>query len=200
MNKRRTIIILLIFILVVILGLGISEIISKQTSRMFATIKAVVVKVNESNLLVMGIENGTELYSIGLKKFKDIKFEKEQEILVYFNGNVMESYPALFENIKKIEIVKDRTDIQIPDDIIRFCYNTKDKVNATISELTNSGITLTIKDTNEVPYNYSHSYTINKKVKNENYSGIGQKIGEDTENSTSGFTRHRSRVYLERSK
>lgn len=163
-----------------------------EINNMRATIKAVVIKVNENHLLAMGIENRTELYSIGLKNSKDIKFEKGQEILVYFNGNVMETYPAQLGNIGKIEIIKDKTDIQIPDNITRFCYNTKDKVNVTISELTNSGIALTIKDTNELPYNYSHSYIINKKVKNENYTGVGHKIGEDTENSTSGFTRYRS--------
>jgi len=163
-----------------------------EINNMKATIKAVVVKVNENHLLAMGIENGTELYSIGLKNSKDIKFEKGQEILVYFNGDVIESYPAQLGNIGKIEIIKEKSDIQIPDNIIRFCYNTKDKVNVTISELKNSGITLTITDTNELPYNYSHSYTINKKVKNENYTGVGQKIGEDTENSTSGFTRYRN--------
>ncbi|MGM9970635.1 MAG: hypothetical protein ACI35S_09615 [Anaeroplasma sp.] len=171
-----------------------------DSDKMKATIKAVVVKVNENNLLAMGIENGTELYSIGLKNYKDIEFEKEQEILVHFSGDVMETYPAQLGNIGKIEIIKEKSDIQIPDNIIRFCYNSKDKVSVTISELTNSGIILTIKDENELPYNYSHSYTINKKVKNENYTGVGQKIGEDTENSTSGFTRYRSRIYLERSK
>ena len=50
------------------------------------------------------------------------------------------------------------------------------------------GISLTITDTNEIPYNYAHSYRINKKVKNKNYTGIGEKIGEDTENSTSSYT------------
>ncbi len=173
---------------------------NNDSDNMKATIKAVVVKVNENNLLAMGIESGTGLYSIGLKNFQDIKFEKEQEILVHFSGNVMETYPAQLGNIGKIEIIKNKSDIQIPDNIIRFCYNSKDMVNVTISELTNSGITLTITDKNELPYNYSHSYTINRKVKNENYTGVGHKIGEDTENSTSGFTRYRSRIYLERSK
>ena len=171
-----------------------------ESNNMKATIKAVVVKVNENYLLAMGIAKGTELYSIGLKNFKDIKFEKEQEILVYFSGDVMATYPAQLGNIGKIEIVKDKSDTQIPDNIIRFCYNSKDKVNVIVTELTNSGITLTITDTNELQYNYSHSYTINKKVKNENYTGVGQKIGEDTGNSTSGFTRYRNSVYLERSK
>lgn len=181
-------------------NVNFNKIINEENDNMKATIKAIVVKVNENNLLAMGIENGMELYSIGLKNFKDIEFEKEQEILVHFSGDVMETYPAQLGNIGKIEIIKEKSDIQIPDNIIKFCYNSKDKVNVTISELTNSGITLTITDANELPYNYSHSYTINKKVKNENYTGVGQKIGEDTENSTSGFTRYRSRIYLERSK
>lgn len=148
----------------------------------------------------MGTDNQKGLYSIGISNFKDIKFEKGQEILVYFNGAVLTSYPAQIGNVGKIKIIKDKSDIQIPDNIIRFCYNTKDKVNVIISELTNSGIALTITDTNELAYNYSHSYTINKKVKNENYTGVGQKIGEDTENSTSGFTQYRSSIYLERNK
>lgn len=181
-------------------SVNFNKIINEENDNMKATIKAIVVKVNENNLLAMGIESESELYSIGLKSAKNIKFEKGQEILVYFNGDIMESYPAQIGNIGKIEVIKEKSDIQIPDNIIRFCYNSKDKVNVTISELTNSGITLTITDANELPYNYSHSYTINKKVKNENYTGVGQKIGEDTENSTSGFTRYRSRIYMERSK
>lgn len=170
----------------------------EENDNMRATIKAVVVKVNKNYLLAMGIENGTELYSIGLNNIENAEFKNGQEILIYFDGTVMTTYPAQLGNVGKIEIIKEKSDIQIPDNIIRYCYNSKDKVNVTISELTNSGITLTITDENELPYNYSHNYKINKKVKNENYTGVGQKIGEDTENSTSGFTRNRSRIYMER--
>ncbi len=160
----------------------------EENDNMRATIKAVVVKVNENNLLAMGIENGTELYSIGIKNTEDIEFKKGQEILIYFNGDVMETYPAQLGNIGKIEILKEQSDVQIPDDILRFCYNSKDNVTITISELSNSGITLNITDTNELPYNYAHSYIINKKVKNENYTGVGEQIGENTNNSTAGYT------------
>jgi len=173
---------------------------SEENDNMKATIKAVVVKVNENNLLAMRIENGTELYSVGLKNAKNIELKKGQEILIYFNGYVMESYPAQLGNIGKIEIVKDESSTQIPDDIIRYCYSSRDNVNIVVSELTNRGISLTITDTNELSYNYSHSYKINKKVKNENYTGVGQKIGEDTENSTSGYTRNRARIYMEGSR
>lgn len=171
-----------------------------ENNNMSSTIKAVIVKVNENNLLAMGIENGSELYSVGLSNIKDIEFKKDQEILIYFDGNVMETYPAQLGNIGKIEIIKEKSDIKIPDEIIRFCYNSKDNVDITILELSSSSITLTIKDTNDLPYNYSHSYIINKKVKNENYTGIGEQIGENTNNSTAGYTRNWNRVYMERSR
>ena len=106
---------------------------------MKARLKAVVVKVNNNNFLAMGIENGTELYSIGLD---NIELKKGQEILIYFNGDVMETYPAKLGNVGKVEIIKDKSDIQIPDDILRFCYSSKDNVTVTISELSNSSITL----------------------------------------------------------
>ena len=179
-------------------NVNFNKIADAENDNMKATIKAVVVKVNENNLLAMGIENKMELYSIGLKTAQNIKFEKGQEILVYFNGTVMESYPAQIGNIERIETIKEKSNTQIPDDIMRFCYNSKDKVNVVITELTNSGITLTITDTNDLQYNYSHSYRINKKVKNKNYIDKGEKIGEDTQNSTSGFTRNRLRICVAR--
>lgn len=169
----------------------------EQDNNMRATLKAVVVKVNDNNFLAMGIENGNDLYSVGLD---NIELKKGQEILIYFNGDIMESYPAQLGDVGKIEIVKDKSDIPIPDDILRFCYSSKDNVTITISELSNKGITLNIKDTNELPYNYSHSYVINKKIKNENYTGVGEQIGENTGNSTAGYTRNWNRIYLERIK
>lgn len=169
-----------------------SGILPAEDNGMKATIKAVVVKVNDNNLLVMGIEKAAELYSVGLRSIENIEFKKGQEVLIYFNGDVMESYPAQLGNIGKIEIIKDESNTQIPDDIIRYCYNSSDNVNITVSELTSSGISLTITDTNKLLYKYSHSYKINKKVKNKDYIGVGQKIGEDTKKSTSGFTRNRS--------
>lgn len=161
---------------------------NSENDNMSSTIKAVIVKVNENNLLAMGIENGVELYTIGLNNIKDIELKKEQEILIYFDGNIMETYPAQLGNIEKIEIIKEKSDIKIPDEIIRFCYNSKDNVDITILELSRNGITLIIKDTNDLPYNYSHSYIINKKVKNENYTGVGEQIGENTNNSTAAYT------------
>ncbi len=168
----------------------------EKASNMRATLKAIVVKVNDNNFLAMGIENGTGLYSVGLN---NIELKKGQEILIYFNGDVMETYPAQLGDVGKIEILKDKSDTTVPDNILRFCYSSNENVTITISEISNSGITLNIKDTNELPYNYSHNYIINKKVKNKDYTGVGEQIGENTNNSTAGYTRNWNRIYLERS-
>ncbi len=173
---------------------------SEENNNMKATIKAVVVKVNDNNILAMDIDKASELYSVGTKNTPNIELKKGQEILIYFNGNVMESYPAQLGNIGKIEVIKEESSTQIPDNVIRYCYNSRDNVNITISELTSSTISLTITDKNELPYIYAHSYKINKKIKNKDYTGVGQKIGEDTENSTSGFTRNRDGIYMARSR
>ena len=207
MNKKRMIILILLVIFLVVFALWISGIIPKQIEQIFekndnmkATIKAVVVKADKNNLLVMGLENRAELYSIGLNNIENTEFKKGQEVLIYFNGDIMETYPAQPCGVGKIEVIKEKSDILIPENILRFCYSSKDNVTITVSELSNSGITINIKDTNELPYNYSHRYIINKKVKNENYTGVGEEIGENINNSTAGYTRNRNRIYMERSR
>lgn len=208
MNKKVAIICSVVIILLIVLWfsgiipkqIGYSKNYGTEIDNTKATTKAVIVKVNENSLLVSDAENMMLLYSVGTKNFKNIEFEKGQEILIYHSGDIMESYPAQFGNVGKIEITEKQSTKQIPDDIIRFCYNTTDNVSISVNEFTRSGITLTITDKNELPYEYSHSYKINKKVKNENYTGAGQKIGEDTENTTAGFTRNRNRIYMGRSR
>ena len=101
-------------------------------------------------------------------------------------------YPPSLDKVDKIKITKEKSDVEIPESILRYCYSSTDNVNVIISELTGKGMSITIEDTNEYPYNLFENYIIRKKVKNENYTGVGQKIGEDTENSTSGFTRYRN--------
>lgn len=163
-----------------------------ENDNMKSTIKAVVVKVYDKSLVAMETENTNGLISVGFTEEGNIVFEQGQEILIYFDGTIMTSYPAQLSNVEKIEIIKEKSDIQIPEQILRFCFNSYNNVNVNISELTSSGISLTITDTNELPYNYSHSYIIYKKFYNEEYTGIGYQIGEDTKNSTSGYTRNRS--------
>ena len=170
---------------------AIQDIIKNEDNKASNTIKAVVVNP-EKGLLVMGIENAADLYDVSYENKDNIKFKQGQEILIYFNGGMLETYPAQIINVEKIEILKEESDIKIPDDILRFCYSSRNNVTVSVSELTRTGIEIIIKDTNELQYEYSNTYKINKKVKNKDYTGVGYQIGENTGNSTAGFTRYRA--------
>lgn len=156
-----------------------------------AVMRAVVMQVYKNSLGVMEIKNNEEagtLYTVSFAEEGDIGFKPKQEINIYYDGTIAETYPAQIHHVNKIEILKDTTEISIPDDIIRYYNNSKDKVNIQISEASTKGFIITIEDENELPYVYTNDYILYQEVKNENYTGKGEKIGEDTENSTSGYT------------
>lgn len=188
--KNKTKVILVIILLLFILIAVIYGIIKNYNT---TTIKAVVVKVFENSLGVMGIENENGIISVGFGDKGNIGFKEGQEVLIYYDGYMLESYPPQLGKVEKIKILKEKSNVSIPDDVLRYYYSSYNNVNINISELTNKGLTITITDTNELPYDYSDiKYTIYKKVKNENYTGVGYKVGEDTEHSTAGYTRNRT--------
>jgi len=158
-----------------------------EYTNMSTTMKAVVIKVKENSLMVMGFDN-IGLCSVSFAEEGNIGFKQGQEILIYFDGMIAASYPGQIYNVGKIEIIKEKSDIEIPKSILRYSYSSRNNVTVSISELTKTGIKFTIKDTNELQYDYSNTYTIYKKVKNKDYTGIGYQIGENTGNSTAGFT------------
>lgn len=181
---------LLVILIVAIILFAVGYIIIKNYME---TIKAVVVKVNDNSMLVMGItDNLSGLMSVGFTDEGNIGYKQGQEISFKYNGSITDMYPPSLDKVDKIKITKEKSDVEIPKSILRYCYSSTDNVNVIISELTGKGMSITIEDTNEYPYNLFENYIIRKKVKNENYTGVGQKIGEDTENSTSGFTRYRN--------
>ena len=190
-------IILIIIVIVALILIGIDYFRVRNGEKpilesMSPTIKAVVVEANEKSMIVMGIEGESGLLSSGFGKNGNIGFKQGQEILIYFNGDIMTTYPAQIGNVEKIEILKEKSDIEIPTTYLRYCYSSEHNVKVTVNELTTVGMTLSVVDTNELPYEYTTRYKINKKVKNEEYTGKGEKIGEDTEHSTSGYTRNRT--------
>lgn len=181
---------LLVILIVAIILFAVGYIIIKNYME---TIKAVVVKVNDNSMLVMGItDNLSGLMSVGFTDEGNIGYKQGQEISFKYNGSITDMYPPSLDKVDKIKITKEKSDVEIPEIILRECYSSRDNVNVIISELTSKGMSITIEDTNEYPYDFFENYIISKKVKNENYTGNGQKIGEDTEYSTSGFTRNRS--------
>ena len=188
--KKILKIIAIIIVVLIVVGLIFFALYYARVQKL-ATLNAVVMEVRENSLSVMEIKDraaSNSLYTVSFAQEGNIGFKQGQEVLIYFNGTVAESFPAQIFDVDKIEITKDETDIAIPDDVIRYYNNTTDKVEVNVSELTTTGITITITDTNELPYEYSNDYVLYQRVKNENYTGVGYQIGEATDNSTPGYT------------
>ena len=190
---------LILLIIIIIIGTIIGGIyFYKLKNNLLYTLEGVVVKVNDYNLSIM--DDDKNLYTVSFAKEGNIGFNINQEIEIYFNGMIMTSYPEQIRNVGKIEIIKEKSDISIPKDVLIRYYSSPDNVSLNITKISNKGLEISIKDTNNLKYTYSKNYTIYKKVKNEDYTGIGYQIGENTGNSVAGFSRNRFGIYLERSR
>lgn len=142
----------------------VNDLVAYATRNTVAKKIAVVVKVNEDSLDVMGIEDSNDLLTVNFAEEGNIGFKQGQEILIHFNGNIED---GKIVNTGKIEIIKEKSDIEIPESAIREFYSSIDNVELSINSITKTGIDFTIRDTNEIPYNFSNNYTISRKIVKE---------------------------------
>jgi len=182
-NKNKKIVI--ISVLIVVIG-GFAYIFANC---MTLNIRAVVVKSGEKHLTVMELKSET-LYDIFLSNDNSLQFKQGQEILIKCRyGTIIEqSLPASIREqyIKKVKIIKEKSDIEISDKILAMNYNSEDKIFIYIDEISTTGISLTIKDTNEYKqeYEYSTDYKIVKMNSSNTYDVLTKKINtKETVNS-----------------
>lgn len=183
MKRGQKIVVILLVIIMVVALLGFAIDYMSKT-----TIRAVIVKVSENSLLV---DDGS-LDIVGFTDEGNIGYQPGQEVLIFFNGTIMESYPGQLGGVRKIKIIKEKSDREISKQVLQYAYSSKNNVRVTVNEFTNKGITLTIVDNNEYPYDYAHQYTIKKKVENPDYTGVVPPKEKDTENSVGSFVRSRN--------
>ena len=165
MKKSEKILIIVLIVLVLLfLAFRIFQVYGKN---FIAKIDAVVMQVRENGLLVMNIEDKS-LASVGFTDKGNIGFKEGQEIAIYFDGMVALTYPAQLGEAGKIKITKEKSEVEIPEDVLRYLNSSINKVEATVNKLTKTGISFTLKDPNEYSYEYQNTYTISKKVIKEN--------------------------------
>lgn len=160
MRNKKIVLIIIIFIIICITVYIFIRIVNP-------TIRAVVVRADEKYLTIMNIKD-EGLYNISIAD-NSLKFKKGQEILVYckYDSFIEQTNPASIksEDIKKIKILKEKSNIEIPNKELVRIYNSGEKVLISINEISQTGISITIKDTNEFKHEYKHSnyYKILKK-------------------------------------
>lgn len=126
--------------------------------------EAVVVKVNNDSIDVMGLDDNTDLLTVSFAKEGNIGFKEGQEVLIYFSGMVYQEKDGWqINDVGKIEINKDESGITIPKEVLTNFYSSYDNVKLSVDYINKTGMSLTIKDTNELKYDYPNTYTLLKK-------------------------------------
>lgn len=171
MKNKRKILIIILLITICALGYVVIKIANP-------TIRGVVIEATKRNLTFMDVKDNRLLYNISIPENNKLQLKQGQEILVYYKyGSIIEqSLPAHIrtEDIKKITLLKEKSDIEIPNKKLERVYNSGEKVLITIDELSPTGISITINDTNEFKreYNHSDSYKLLKGKHNDTYSEL----------------------------
>ncbi len=135
------------------------------------TMEAVVFKVNSSSITVMEISDNNELYNVNMGEQGNIGYKKGQEILIYFNGIVTDTYPGSISQVGKIEITKEQTDRTIPDEYLEY-YNTPDNnMSVSLSQIIATGISFQVNSENELTFDNPDSYEI-FRIETYNSGGV----------------------------
>lgn len=102
MKKKILISVVIIFLLVLLLVL--IRFISNNRYSNYSTIKGTVVIVYDKSLTILETGSSNSLYNMGFTEEGNIGFKKGQEVLIYYDGAIQESYPATPTGVKKIKI------------------------------------------------------------------------------------------------
>lgn len=141
--------------------------------------KAVVLEIYEdkNQLLISNNKNEETLIYIDSSTIDISKFEKGQEIIIYYDNMINTSYSEEKTNIKKIEILTQKNNTTIS--------NLEDNIIFEINEFNINEFIFTVTDKDKIPYTYLTNYDIYISTENNN----NNKLQNATNNSTSLYKR-----------
>jgi len=161
--KRKNVLVIIIFVIIFFI-LGLLVISNRWVDN---TIRAVVIRVDEKYLEVMElVEDNWNLYTIKYSTNDNINFKQGQEILIYYNEEsiIEQSGGTISKNdIKKIKILKEKSDTEIPNELLRRVFSSTANISISIEDISLTGVSLIIKDTNDYKYGEYTKYDIYKK-------------------------------------
>lgn len=121
-----------------------------------------------------GVDEKGMLYDVSFnnpRKLNGKDLKMGQEIEIYWHGTINSSAPAGIGGVRKYKILKEESDIEIPEYAKMHCYSTTKNVMVYVREISNEKIEFRILDTNEIPYEYDFGYSLFKKnLENEEYN------------------------------
>lgn len=179
MKKVFKFFIIILFLIILIIG-GFK--VYEYWDSTKATKKVVVVKSFYDGFY--GVDEKGELFNIKFYDFNKLNGEnlkKGQEVEIYWHGIIDSFAPPTINNVRKYKILKEKSEIEIPEYAIKKCYNSIDSVIRHVRSITNSGIELRILDTNAIPYEYDFNYYIYEWIKSVPNNESDSKV-ENTQN------------------
>ncbi|MEI3429985.1 MAG: hypothetical protein ACLTME_02295 [Clostridia bacterium] len=137
--------------------------ISYDNADAIATMDVVIVRVDDTYLEVINKDDPNDVMRANIPDDDTNEYKQNQEVRVYYNGMINEMYPGSFDKVSKIEILKDNSDVTIPEKALKLFYSSRNNVSVSNINVTQTGISFEIKDTNEYKYEYTNTYTLFKK-------------------------------------
>ena len=137
--------------------------ISYDNADAIATMDVVIVRVDDTYLEVINKDDPNDVMRANIPDDDTNEYKQNQEVRVYYNGMINEMYPGSFDKVSKIEILKDNSDVTIPEKALKLFYSSRNNVSVSNLNVTQTGISFEIKDTNEYKYEYTNTYTLFKK-------------------------------------
>lgn len=133
---------------------------------------------------ILAVDENGNLLRVQLKELKlwneMDKFERGQEIEIYYDGVITETYPGKITNVSSYKILKEKSDIEIPEEVKKRYDNSTANVMVHVRNISNEKLEFRILDTNEISYKYDFDCSLSKKNEEKN---IFEKI-EPTVNIT----------------
>ena len=137
--------------------------ISYDNADAIATMDVVIVRVDDTYLEVINKDDPNDVMRANIPDDDTNEYKQNQEVRVYYNGMINEMYPGSFDKVSKIEILKDNSDVTIPEKALKLFYSSRNNVSVSNINVTQTGISCEIKDTNAYKYEYTNTYTLFKK-------------------------------------
>ena len=137
--------------------------ISYDNADAIATMDVVIAKVDDKSLGVINKDDPNDILTASIPEGDTNEYKQNQEVRVYFDGTINESYPGSFGKVSKIEILKESSEVTIPEKVLKYFYSSRDNVSVSNINVTQTGISFEIKDNNELKYEYTNTYALYKK-------------------------------------
>lgn len=126
---------------------------------------AVVIKNLNDYMYVYNAEKG--VFSISYPKDEDKEFKKGQEVNIFFNDEmIIATNPPRLNEIEKIEVLKEETEIEVPSSVWSNYYSDTYEVDISVNNCNTTGISISITDKNEYPIVYTNKYRLEKISRN----------------------------------